>query len=206
MGTSFLGLALAAILILQFSTPINSSFSATTSLPSRNTYIEYIKTSCYNTTFYPKLCYHTLVIYASTIKTNPKLLAKTALSVSLINTNSTSRLMIRVSKIPGLEPRVVAATLDCVEEVGDSVYELQRSMEEIGHAGGSDFSKAMSDVETWVSAALTDDDTCLDGFAEEVMNKKVTAIVKRHIRRIARLTSNALALVNRYASTQANLP
>jgi hypothetical protein len=38
------------------------------------------------------------------------------------------------------------------------------------------------------------------------MNKKVTAIVKRHIRRIARLTSNALALVNRYASTQANLP
>ncbi|KAJ7010876.1 invertase/pectin methylesterase inhibitor family protein [Populus alba x Populus x berolinensis] len=199
METSFLGLALAAILILQFSTPINSSFSATTSLPSRNKYIEYIKTSCYKTTIYPKLCYHTLAIYASTIKTNPKLLAKTAL-------NSTSRLMIRVSKIPALEPRLVAAVLDCVEEVGDSVYELQRSIEEMGHAGGSDFSKAMSDIETWVSAALTDDDTCLDGFAEGVMNKKVTAIVKRHVQRIARLTSNALALVNIYASTQANLP
>jgi pectinesterase inhibitor-like protein len=74
------------------------------------------------------------------------------------------------------------------------------------HAGGSNFSMVMNDVETWVSAALTDDDTCLDGFSEELMNKKVTAIVKRHIRRIARLTSNALALVNRYASTKANLP
>ncbi|CAK7355790.1 unnamed protein product [Dovyalis caffra] len=206
MEVSFLGLALAAILILQLSTPINSSCSATRPLPARNTNIEYIKTSCYNTTIYPKLCYHTLAIYASKIKTNPKTLANTALNVSLINTDSTSRLMKRVSKIPGLEPRVVAAMLDCVEEVGDSVYELQRSMEEMGHAGGSNFTMVMSDVETWVSAALTDDDTCLDGFAEEAMNKKVKAIVKRHIQRIARLTSNALALVNRFASTQDGLP
>ena len=101
---------------------------------------------------------------------------------------------------------MVAAMLDCTEEVGDSVYELQRSMEEMGHAGGSTFSKAISDVETWVSAALTDDDTCLDGFAEEVMDKKVAAIIKRHVQRMARLTSNALALVNRFASPQASLP
>ncbi|KAF9689471.1 hypothetical protein SADUNF_Sadunf01G0095600 [Salix dunnii] len=204
METSVSGLAIAAVLFLQFS--VNSSCSATRSLPSRSTNIEYIKTTCYNTTLYPKLCYHTLAIYASTIETDPKLLASTALNVSLRNTYSTSRLMKRVSKLPVLEPRVVAAMLDCTEEVGDSVYELQRSMEEMGHAGGSTFSKAMSDVETWVSAALTDDDTCLDGFTEEVMDKKVAAIIKRHIQRTARLTSNALALVNRYASTQASLP
>ncbi|KAB5564392.1 hypothetical protein DKX38_004446 [Salix brachista] len=205
MESSFLGLALAAILILRFSTPVNSSCSATRPSP-RNVDIRYVEVSCYNTTLYPKLCYHTLAIYASTIKRNPKLLANTALNVSLVNTKSTSRLMKRVHRIPGLEPRVVAAMLDCVEEVGDSVYELRRSMKEMGRAGGSNFSMAMNDVETWVSAALTDDDTCLDGFAEEGMDRKVKTIVKRHVQRIARLTSNALALVNRYASTRASLP
>jgi pectinesterase inhibitor-like protein len=203
MESSFVGLALAAILVTQFSTPVNSSCSATRPSP-RN--IRYIKTSCYDTTLYPKLCYHTLAIYASTIKTNPKLLANTALHVSLKSTNSTSRLMKRASKTPGLDPRVLAAMLDCVEEVGDAVYELQRSIEEMDHAGGSNFSMVMNDVETWVSASLTDDDTCMDGFAEGAVNKKVKTTVKRHLGRIARLTSNALALVNRYASTKANLP
>jgi hypothetical protein len=46
----------------------------------------------------------------------------------------------------------------------------------------------------------------MDGFAEGAVNKKVKTTVKRHLGRIARLTSNALALVNRYASTKANLP
>ncbi|KAJ6934852.1 hypothetical protein NC651_009750 [Populus alba x Populus x berolinensis] len=109
-------------------------------------------------------------------------------------------------RTPGLDPRVHAAMLDCVEEVGDAVYELQRSIEEMDHAGGSNFSMVMNDVETWVSAALTDDDTCMDGFDEGAMKKKVkTTVISRHLRRIARLTSNALALVNRYASTKANL-
>ncbi|MGV7354919.1 pectinesterase inhibitor domain-containing protein, partial [Mycobacterium kansasii] len=43
---------------------------------------DFIKTSCKVATF-PDLCYHSLSTYASDIQTSPKLLADTALSVTI---------------------------------------------------------------------------------------------------------------------------
>ncbi|KAF5729884.1 putative Plant invertase/pectin methylesterase inhibitor superfamily protein [Tripterygium wilfordii] len=166
---------------------------------------EYIKTSCTNTT-YPRLCYKSLSTYASKINGDPKLLATTALNVTYISTQSTSKLMKRISRIHNLRPRVAAAVADCVEVLGDSVDELQRSIEEMGRAGGGpSFGIVMNDIETWVSAALTDDDTCMDGFGGKAMKGRVKMLVRKNILRVSRLTSNALALVNNYASSQAAL-
>ncbi len=93
--------------------------------------------------------------------------------------------------------------LDCVEELSDSVDELQRSIVEMGSIiGGSNFEVQMNDILTWVSAALTDDDTCMDGFAGNAMNGNVKTIVRRHILKVAHLTSNALALIKNYAGAQ----
>ncbi|KAF5734880.1 putative Plant invertase/pectin methylesterase inhibitor superfamily protein [Tripterygium wilfordii] len=167
---------------------------------------EYIKTSCTNTT-YPRLCYRSLAIYASKIKSDPKLLAKTALNVTFVSTRSTARLMKRISRIHNLRPRVAGAVADCVELVGDSVDELQGSIGEMDHArGGPNFGLVMNDIQTWVSAALTDDDTCMDGFDGKAMNGRVKILVRKHILRVCRLTSNALALVNNYASSQTGAP
>ncbi|KDP25617.1 hypothetical protein JCGZ_20773 [Jatropha curcas] len=201
-ANSLLCYALVAILTLQFSTHINS-IEPSKPLPN-NTNTQYIKTSCTNTT-YPRLCYHSLSIYASKIKTNPKLLTNIALNVTLKATKSTSRLMKRLSRIHGLKRREAAALVDCVEVVGDSVYELQRSIGEMGQAEGSKFAQVIDDIQTWVSAALTDDDTCMDGFSEVSMNRKVKIIARKHLLKIAHLTSNALALINNFASSHNNL-
>ncbi|XP_015573662.1 21 kDa protein isoform X1 [Ricinus communis] len=205
MAALLLGHALLiAILILHFPTYINSS-PPTAPLPS-NTNTQYIRTTC-NYTTYPRLCYHSLSIYASKIKTNPKLLANTALNITFKATESTSRLMKKMSRIHGLNPGVAAALVDCMEVVGDSVYELQRSIGEMGHASGANFYGVMEDIQTWVSAALTDDTTCIDGFDEQPnLNGNVKRIVRKHILKISHLTSNALALINNYASSQARLP
>lgn len=112
--------------------------------------------------------------------------------------------MKKMSRIHGLNPREAAAVADCVEVVGDSVYELQRSIGEMGHARGSNFFQVMADVQTWVSAALTDDNTCMDEFAGDSMNGNVKALARRHLVKIAHLTSNALALINNYASSYIN--
>ncbi|KAJ8764199.1 hypothetical protein K2173_005379 [Erythroxylum novogranatense] len=199
MRVPFLRLILIAILILQLSTHIKS-ISSTFSYPPSNTDTEYIKTSC-NVTLYPRLCYRTLSFYASDIKADPKLLANTALNVSLISTKSTARLARKMSRLLGSGPRETAALKDCVEVVGDSVYELQRSMEEMNELKGYDFERLLSDIQTWVSAALTDDETCMDGVNEQVGNGYVKTIVRKHILRIAHLTSNALAIINSFASS-----
>ncbi|KAJ8632224.1 hypothetical protein MRB53_025560 [Persea americana] len=57
----------------------------------------------------------------------------------------------------------------------------------------------MSNVQTWVSAAITDEYTCLDGLAETAGNGELKAALRSRVVHVARLTSNALALLNRYA-------
>ncbi|PKI65765.1 hypothetical protein CRG98_013837 [Punica granatum] len=109
--------------------------------------------------------------------------------------------MVKLSKAQGLKPREVGAMKDCVEELGDAVYELRRSIAEMdAPLRSKTFELMISDVQTWVTAALTDETTCSDGFAGRMMNGKLKTIVRKHIKTVAHLTSNALALVNLYAS------
>lgn len=53
----------------------------------------------------------------------------------------------------------------------------------------------MGNAQTWVSAALTNEDTCLDGFKE--VDGEVKSDVKKRISKVARVTSNALCFINR---------
>ncbi|KAJ4829016.1 hypothetical protein Tsubulata_012902 [Turnera subulata] len=47
---------------------------------------------------------------------------------------------------------------------------------------------------------MTDESTCSDGFAGTAMNKNLKAAIRGGIVTVAQLTSNALALINNYAS------
>ncbi|KAH6755690.1 Plant invertase/pectin methylesterase inhibitor superfamily protein [Perilla frutescens var. hirtella] len=136
-----------------------------------STSTEFIKTSCSATT-YPTLCYSSLSSQASAIKQNPKLLASAALTVSLKTAVSTSADMVKLSHTAGMTPREVSAMQDCVEELSDTVDQLRNSMAEMKQLkGGSNFALLINDVQTWVSAALTDEDTCMDGF-EKVYERR----------------------------------
>ncbi|KAI3817912.1 hypothetical protein L1987_11712 [Smallanthus sonchifolius] len=161
------------------------------------TNVEFIRTSCGLTT-YPKLCFNSLSIRAAAIQTSPKLLAQTALSVTLDTTRTTSSSMVKMSKVHGMTPREVAAMKDCIEVLCDSVYALQKSLEEMIRPGSKDSGLVMSDIQTWVSSALTDEDTCSEGFKDD---PKMKSVVRGKIVNVAHLTSNALALINSlYAS------
>ncbi|KAI3735159.1 hypothetical protein L6452_14647 [Arctium lappa] len=96
----------------------------------------------------------------------------------------------------GMAPIEVAALKDCVELLSDSVYELKRSLEEMNQPGSKSLRLVMSDLQTWVSAAMTNEDTCIEGFA----NTKMKNVVRGKIVNVAHLTSNALALINSYAT------
>ncbi|KAM3682589.1 hypothetical protein ACJW31_12G083800 [Castanea mollissima] len=183
------------LILLAISSYINSSLAATPNKPST----EFIRTSCSSTT-YPKLCFTSLSTYTNLIQTSPQLLASTALNVTLSSAKSTSTMMVNISKSQGMSPKAIAAMKDCVEELSDSVYELNKSIREMKHVKGSNFQLMISDIQTWVSAALTDETTCTDGFQGKAENGNVKTLVRGRIVNVAQLTSNALALINRYAS------
>jgi pectinesterase inhibitor-like protein len=144
---------------------------------------------------YPKLCLRTLSNYTGPTK-SPLDIAQAALHISLAHAKRTSKYL-RSSKSEahssssssGLSKRQQADLSDCKEQIADSVDELGRSLEELQHLRPETFRLQMSNALTWVSAALTDGDTCLDG--------NVRADVKKRVSDVARVTSNALYFINR---------
>ncbi|XWS49796.1 hypothetical protein CRYUN_Cryun12cG0033400 [Craigia yunnanensis] len=163
---------------------------------------DYVVASC-KATRYPALCVECLSGYASAIRQNEQHLAQTALSVSLSRAQSAAAFVAKMTQVRGIKPRERQAVKDCIENMGDSVDRLSQSVKELGQMGravGQDFMWHMSNVQTWVSAALTDENTCFDGFAGSVMDGNIKAAIRRKVVNVAQVTSNALALVNRFAA------
>lgn len=85
-----------------------------------------------------------------------------------------------------------------MDRLGRAVQELKQ----VGGSKGEEFVWHMSNVQTWVSAALTDDSTCMDEFSEKGMSGKLKESIRGKVLNVGQVTSNALALVNQYASKQ----
>ncbi|XVF52682.1 hypothetical protein PTKIN_Ptkin05aG0038000 [Pterospermum kingtungense] len=189
------------LLVLSFALHM-AAIAASASTTSNSSPTDYIVASC-KATRYPALCVQCLSAYASAIRQNEQHLAQTALSVGLSRAKSAAAYVAKMNKVRGIKPRERQAVKDCIENMRDSVDRLSQSVEELGHVGratGRDFVWRMSNVQTWVSAALTDHNSCLDGFAGKGMDGNIKAAIRQRVVNVAQVTSNALALVNRFAT------
>ncbi|XP_048431301.1 pectinesterase inhibitor 3-like [Pyrus x bretschneideri] len=153
-----------------------------------------VRSSCRHAT-YPKICLRTLSDYAGPAKT-PRDLAQASVSVSLARARRVSGFLAQLSANFLGTKRQRSAIGDCVDLMSSSVDELSETLGELQHLREETFRFQMSNAQTWLSAALTDDDTCLDGIQEADVKAKA-ADVKRKIKNAARVTSNALYLINR---------
>lgn len=164
---------------------------------------DFIRTSC-STTLYPARCYASLARYANAIQRSPSQLAIVAVSVSLRRARRASAYMSSLSHSPtgASNPRAAAALRDCSSTFGDAIDQMEQSLAELRQLkSGEEFQWQMSNVETWMSAALTNEDTCTDGF-EDLPSGGVKEDVCGRVARVKEVTSNALALVNSLASKQ----
>ncbi|KAF5743118.1 hypothetical protein HS088_TW09G01183 [Tripterygium wilfordii] len=150
-----------------------------------------VRSSCVHAR-YPDLCLRTLSSFVGPTNT-PRDLAQAAVSVSLTRARRVSSYLTTVWGFKSKRERV--ALSDCVQEISDSVDQLSRTLNELKHLGGAKFQWQVSNAETWVSAALTNDETCLDGFHD--VEGKVKEDLKSKITNLARVTSNALYMINR---------
>lgn len=85
---------------------------------------------------------------------------------------------------------------DCIENIKDSVDELKQSVTAMTNLGGADIQYQLDDIKTWVSASLTDEDTCTEGFDEQKVSTTVKNTINKSIVTVARLASNALSLID----------
>lgn len=183
------------ILLLLFFSLLPPTLSVDPPLPSSDG-SDFIRTAC-NTTLYPDLCFSTLSSFANSIHDDSNRLARLAISLPLHNT------LHLLSYLQNAYNRdhETAVLKGCFENLKDAVDQMRGSMKQMKELVSAppgtvqSFKFQMSNVKTWLSAALTYEYTCTDGFEDDSIKDDVCSRVDG----VKKLTSNALALVNRYA-------
>lgn len=168
---------------------------------------DFIGASCDSATvLYPDLCYVTLSRYAESVGNDRGLLAQAAILVSLSRAKHVSAYVTREAKSGSVEAVAAASALqDCVSSFGDAMDQMKGSLKQMKEIettagnGGESLRFWASNVQTWMSAALTNQDTCSDGF-ESVDEGPLKVAVGRRVGVAKKVTSNALALINRYVT------
>jgi pectinesterase inhibitor-like protein len=201
--------AAAAVLAVVSASPASSTNAAPAS--------DFIRKSCRDTQ-YPSVCVQSLASYGgSPPPRSPRELARAALSVSADRARAASAYVGRLcggaakgskgGAGGGGKKAAAGPVRDCLENLADSVGHLRDAAQEMGgagmagRAGSPAFKWHLSNVQTWCSAALTDENTCLDGLSSGGGRGGVDAGTRAAIRgkvvEVAQVTSNALALVNK---------
>ncbi|KAM0936981.1 putative pectinesterase [Dioscorea sansibarensis] len=165
----------------------------------------FIRSSC-DATLYRELCFSSLVRYADNVRSDPVLLAWLAANITLGRVRSVSS---HVSSLwraaTSGESREFAALRDCADTLADAAQLAKNSASEIGRLARAETSPEVgwwvSNAQTWMSAVLTNEDTCTDGFAQ-VGPGPLKADVCRRVSSAKKYTSNSLALVNKLVSSR----
>ncbi|KAI3866828.1 hypothetical protein MKX03_006718 [Papaver bracteatum] len=155
-----------------------------------------ITESC-SKTQYPTLCINTLLTHPSDSVLN-NINRPSGLSLVQISVNETlnrvGKALYSASTISNVEmdTRVRSAYEDCLELLDDSMDQLSLSLNSVGSSSPSN-KHTLDDVMTWLSSALTNHDTCTEGF-EDVKVGYVKDHMEEQLKDLSQLVSNCLAL------------
>lgn len=153
-------------------------------LSANETGIDLIRKTC-DHTLYKSLCMSSLQSDPNSLKTDLKGLATIAINLAKANATDTSE---QINKLfnTTTDPFIQDCLTDCSENYADAVDQLGNSIAALD-------SKAYNDVNTWVTAAMTDADTCEEGFTAEPGHKLVLGDRNTVF---SQLCSNVLAITN----------
>lgn len=183
----------AAILSLAATVYVSDGAAAATGITGGGD-VGFIRASC-RFTLYPRVCERCLAGYAGAVKGSHRHLAGAAVNETLRVARSASTLVGRYA----VRSPAAGAINDCLQTVCESVDLLKQSAEELrqmGRPGTPDFAWRLSNLQSWVSAALTNEITCLDGVARARVDPIVKATICGRIMGLKQMTSNALAFIN----------
>ncbi|KAI6672447.1 hypothetical protein NL676_000353 [Syzygium grande] len=137
---------------------------------------------------YPDLCVNSLLDFPGSMAASEQDLVHISFNMTL---QHFSKALYRSSGMNFLdmEPVVRSAYDDCMELLDGSVDALSRSL---STAGGSGSPAAAEDIVTWLSAALTNQDTCGEGLA--YASGSVKDRMMQELKDLEELVSNCLAI------------
>jgi pectinesterase len=148
--------------------------------------VESVEAVC-NKTLYPELCYSSLSPNLGSSPSQPKKLLHLALMVAMDEANKAFALVLRFVK-------KASAFQDCIELMDVTREQLDSSISLLKRHDLKTFtSEQASDMQTWLSASITNQDTCLEGISE-YPKSIARALVRSSVENVRKLVSNSLAI------------
>ncbi|ESQ49503.1 hypothetical protein EUTSA_v10020314mg [Eutrema salsugineum] len=156
-----------------------------------NASVKAVKDVCAPTD-YKKTCEDTLIKNGNNT-TDPMELVKTAFSVTMkqiTDAAKKSQTMMELQK----DPRTRMALDQCKELMDYALGELSNSFEELGKFEFHKLDEALINLRIWLSAAISHEETCLEGFQGTQGNAGET--MKKALKTAIELTHNGLAIIS----------
>ncbi|KAG7967253.1 hypothetical protein I3843_08G090500 [Carya illinoinensis] len=147
-------------------------------------------------TLYPDLCVSTLSSFPDLIAKTPRQIISATVNytISEVRTSSSNCTGIR-QKLKNLDPLGKRALDDCLELFDNTLAELHATISDLFHKE-SDTQNNFHNLQTFLSAAMTNQYTCLDGFAYSNVSH-VREVIKKSLHSISHHLSNALAILKK---------
>ncbi|KAK6914619.1 Pectinesterase, catalytic [Dillenia turbinata] len=165
-----------------------------------------VKSSC-SSTLYPDLCYSAIAESGEAAGDKPILTQKDVIEKSLnLTTTAVEHNYFAVEKIikanTHLSKREKTALHDCLETIDETLDELRKAKDDIDrYPNKKSLKQHADDLKTLMSAAMTNQETCLDGFSHKEADKKVRQALLNGEVHVYRMCSNALAMIKNMTDT-----
>ncbi|KAJ8753311.1 hypothetical protein K2173_019710 [Erythroxylum novogranatense] len=139
-----------------------------------------------NVTRYPNSCFTSISSLNTPTKPDPEAIFNLSLQLSLRELSKLSSLL-QTCNCTGID--------DCVTQFDDALGRLNDSVLAMKVAPGEKVltDEKVNNIKTWISAAMTDQETCLDGLSE--MGSTVIDEFKAEMERATEFMSNSLAII-----------
>ncbi|KAE8009448.1 hypothetical protein FH972_005885 [Carpinus fangiana] len=194
----------AIVLILLSSITHLKKSPKTTDIPliHFHKHIQVAHSTCQGT-LYPDLCVSTLSSFPDlATKSVPRIISATVNhTVYEVKASSSNCTGIR-GKLRNLDPLQKRALDDCLELFDDTIAELQKTLSDLSPKKVA-VSKNYHDLQTLLSAAMTNQYTCLDGFAYSKGN--VRDIIKNSLYNISQHVSNSLVMLKKIPGVKTSM-
>ncbi|KAL2458832.1 Pectinesterase 2 [Forsythia ovata] len=160
----------------------------------------FIKKAC-ATTLYPSLCLSSLAsVHASKNATSFNRILEMAINRTVGHVKATRRDILAHFRHQDLKLQEKNALKDCMEMLDQTLYELAQAVEELIISPSSYVRISYGNIKTLLSAAMTNENTCIDGFSDlEELNSDNQTGHKEHLQNlltpISRMISNSLAMI-----------
>ncbi|XP_010925933.1 probable pectinesterase/pectinesterase inhibitor 34 [Elaeis guineensis] len=143
-------------------------------------------------TLYPALCISSLLDFPGAFDARDRDLVHISLNMTM---QRVSKALYGASAIAGVSMDALAraAYEDCMELLEDSLDQLSESLAVVSPSASGPAGASNEDVLTWLSAALTNQDTCTEGLTD-VADGYVRAQMQSKLKDLAELVSNCLAI------------